>query len=225
MKLEKQALKSPVPNSDSTGAKMPAKRVARERVEVQSPEMGASIDEASPGEIIAQHRHERGLTLTRLSALSSVAISTISRIENGRISPTYAVLSRLAKALEIRWPDMVGGNERKFAQGCRALSRAGHGVKHPTSTGVFEWLGAELVSKSMEPTLIEAVVDSGKHVLSAHDGQEFIYVTEGELLFLMRDYAPLKLAKGDSMYFDASTPHACYGVDAPAKYLSIVAKP
>ncbi|MDR5805726.1 MULTISPECIES: helix-turn-helix domain-containing protein [unclassified Caballeronia] len=181
--------------------------------------------EASPGETIAHHRHARGMTLAALSELSSVAISTISRIENGRISPTYSVLSRLAKALDIRWPDMVGGNEKSFAQGCRAVSRAGHGVKHPTSTGIFEWLGADLVTKSMEPTLIEASADTGKHVLSAHDGQEFIYVTDGSLIFMMRDYAPLMLEKGDSVYFDAATPHACYGVKMPARYLSIVAKP
>ena len=184
-----------------------------------------AVAEASPGETIAYHRHARGMTLTALSELSSVSISTISRIENGRISPTYSVLSRLAKALEIRWPDMVGGNEKSFAQGCRAVSRAGHGVKHPTSTGIFEWLGADLVTKSMEPTLIEAIADTGKHVLSAHDGQEFIFVTEGSLIFMMRDYAPLTLEKGDSVYFDAGTPHACYGVNMPARYLSIVARP
>lgn len=98
-----------------------------------------------------------------------------------------------------------GRRQRKvLVQGCRAVSRAGHGVKHPTSTGIFEWLGADLVTKSMEPTLIEASADTGKHVLSAHDGQEFIYVTDGSLIFMMRDYAPLMLEKRRQRVFRCS---------------------
>jgi hypothetical protein len=34
----------------------------------------------------------------------------------------------------------------------------------------------------------------------------------------------LQLAKGDSVYFDASMPHAYYGVTTPARFLTIVTR-
>lgn len=203
-------------------AEVPAPLIeTRPASDTSIPDGGAT----NPGHVIARYRNKKGMTLTELARISGVSISTISRIENDRISPTYSVLSRLAQALKIRWPDMVGGKESSFAQGCRAVSRAGQGITHPTATGVYLWLGTDLVTKMMEPTLIDALADTGKHVLAGHDGEEFIYVTEGKLVFLMRDYAPLSLDVGDSIYFDAATPHACYGLTEPARYLSIVARP
>lgn len=178
----------------------------------------------NPGELIASYRKEQGLTMTELARLADVSMSTISRIENGRISPTYDVLARISAALNVRWPDMVSGNEPAFAPGCRALTRAGSGAMQNTSLGLYQWLGADLVTKTMEPILIQAIEDTGTYDLTAHLGEEFIYVTDGTVKFVMRDYAPAILHTGDSMYFDASTPHACFCVDGPARFLSVLVK-
>jgi transcriptional regulator with XRE-family HTH domain len=177
-----------------------------------------------PGPMIAAQRKLRKWSLTRLAEHSKVSISTISRIENGLISPTYAVLARLCEALEIRWADMIGNEEQRFARGCRAVNRAGSGVMHNTARGVYEWLGSDLATKTMEPTIVDAIPDTGLRQLEGHEGEEFLLVLEGSIVFLMQDYSPLQLDKGDSVYFDASMPHAYYGVAAPAKFLSIVSR-
>lgn len=192
-----------------------------------TPSAGASVPNrlaVNPGELIASYRKEKGLTMTELAGIAGVSMSTISRIENGRISPTYDVLARILTALNVRWPDMVGGNEPAFASGCRALTRAGSGTVQNTRVGLYEWLCADLVTKTMEPILIEAVEDTGIYDLAAHAGEEFIYVTDGAIKFVMRDYAPAILRAGDSIYFDASTPHACFRVDGPARFLSVLVK-
>lgn len=175
-----------------------------------------------PGPMIAMQRKRLKWSLTKLAQRSKVSISTISRIENGLISPTYAVLARLCEALEIRWADMIGPEEQRFAKGCRAITRAGTGVTHNTARGVYEWLGSELATKSMEPTIVDAVPDTGLRKLEGHAGEEFLLVLEGSIVFFMQDYSPLQLNQGDSVYFDASMPHAYYGVTTPARFLSIV---
>lgn len=177
-----------------------------------------------PGPMIAMQRKRLKWSLTKLAQKSNVSISTISRIENGLISPTYAVLARLCDALEIRWADMLGTEEQRFAKGCRVVNRAGTGVMHNTARGVYEWLGADLATKSMEPTIVEAIPDTGLRKLEGHEGEEFLLVLEGSIVFFMQDYAPLQMSKGDSVYFDASMPHAYYGVTQPARFLSIVSR-
>jgi transcriptional regulator with XRE-family HTH domain len=177
-----------------------------------------------PGPMIAMQRKRLKWSLTKLAEKSNVSISTISRIENGLISPTYAVLARLCEALEIRWADMLGTEEQRFAKGCRVVNRAGSGVMHNTARGVYEWLGADLATKSMEPTIVEAIPDTGLRKLEGHEGEEFLLVLEGSIVFFMQDYAPLPMNKGDSVYFDASMPHAYYGVTQPARFLSIVSR-
>jgi transcriptional regulator with XRE-family HTH domain len=175
-----------------------------------------------PGPMIAMQRKRLKWSLTRLAEKSNVSISTISRIENGLISPTYAVLARLCEALDIRWADMLGQEEQRFAKGCRAINRAGSGVMHNTARGVYEWLGSDLATKSMEPTIVDAIPDTGLRKLEGHEGEEFLLVLEGSIVFFMQDYSPLQLNKGDSVYFDASMPHAYYGVTTPARFLTIV---
>src|SRR5918993_405368 len=51
------------------------------------------------GSRVKQRRTELGLTLRRLSELTGLAASTLSRVENDRYSPTYDNAVRLTAAL------------------------------------------------------------------------------------------------------------------------------
>ena len=44
--------------------------------------------------------------------------------------------------------------------------------------------------------------------LSSHQGEEFLYVLEGEVIIYSDLYAPTQLARGDSLYFDGAQIHA-----------------
>jgi quercetin dioxygenase-like cupin family protein len=44
--------------------------------------------------------------------------------------------------------------------------------------------------------------------LSGHAGEEFLHVLQGPVLLISETYHPLRLETGDSLYFDASDPHA-----------------
>jgi len=53
------------------------------------------------GLLLRQWRERRGLTLHALAERAGVSYVTITRIENGRMSPTVAMLEKLAAALDI----------------------------------------------------------------------------------------------------------------------------
>jgi len=59
-------------------------------------------------------------------------------------------------------------------------------------------------------------------VRSAHRGEEFVYVLEGDVVFSMEPYSPLALSQGDSIYFDGSSAHGFSSLsNRPARILSV----
>jgi len=51
--------------------------------------------------LLRQWREKRGYSMRELARRAKVGFVTVSRIENGHISPTVSMLEKLAKALEI----------------------------------------------------------------------------------------------------------------------------
>jgi HTH-type transcriptional regulator/antitoxin HipB len=52
-----------------------------------------------PGELVRQRRQELGWSQARLAQAAGTGQAMISRIEQGRISPTVTMLNRLAEAM------------------------------------------------------------------------------------------------------------------------------
>ncbi len=191
--------------------------------------VSVSTDTSSEiGQRMLRLRKERGLSLQELGALANVSSSTISRIENGKLSPTYSVLSRIHEALGFRFSETLplrsdGQMRQVLASGCRAVDRAGQGAQHMTPMGLYEFLGTELATKRMEAAIIHAATDHPGRKLESHSGEELIHVQEGEVILYMEHYAPLHLQAGDSVYFDASMPHGVYAVTT-GTYLTVTAR-
>ena len=53
-----------------------------------------------------QARHDKNVTLVKLSGLTGIGKSTLNNIENGRVFPTIKQLETIAKALEVRISDL-----------------------------------------------------------------------------------------------------------------------
>lgn len=184
-------------------------------------------DEPLPiGRVLAGHRKENGWTLAQMSRRTGVSISALSKIENGQSLPAYDVMTRLAAGLDIDLAELLGGSKQPvFASGARAISRAGEGSTFRTDMGLYKVLATELASKSLTPMVIEVPPPtlSRPHVRSAHGGEEFVYVLEGEVVFTMGPYAPVVLSAGDSVYFDGSCDHGFHASGSEtSRILSVV---
>lgn len=90
----------------------------------------------------------------------------------------------------------------------------------------YESLGFDKKGRHMEPFLITlepATLKSEK--LSAHEGEEFIFVLEGEMEVILDKHRDI-LSPGDCIYYDSTIPHKvqCHrGI--PAKILAVIWAP
>ncbi len=62
------------------------------------------------GELLAQRRAERKLSLQELASLSGVSKGMISQVENGQVNPTLAIVWKLAAGLGLRLQDLLDGD-------------------------------------------------------------------------------------------------------------------
>jgi quercetin dioxygenase-like cupin family protein len=85
----------------------------------------------------------------------------------------------------------------------------------------YQSLAPNKKDRTMEPFIV--TLNPASHdELSSHDGQEFIYVLEGEMEVIVEDHHDV-LKPGDSIYYDSSTMHLvkAHG-DKPAKILAVL---
>ncbi len=161
------------------------------------------------GERVREIRRARNWTLEEASRRAGLARSTLSKIENEQMSPTFDAVQKLAKGLGIDVPQLFTPPKSDKVMGRRSITRAGEGEPHPTATYEHEMLATEIARKKMLP--YKAVIrarsfeEFGQWV--RHDGEEFLYVLDGAVRLLTELYAPVDLSAGDSAYYDASMGH------------------
>lgn len=161
------------------------------------------------GERVREIRRARNWTLEEASRRAGLARSTLSKIENAQMSPTFDAVQKLAKGLGIDIPQLFTPPTSDKVMGRRSIVRRGEGEPHPTATYEHEMLASEIARKKMLP--YKAVIrarrfeEFGQWV--RHDGEEFLYVLDGTIRLLTELYAPVDLEVGDSAYYDASMGH------------------
>jgi len=158
---------------------------------------------------VRELRKARNWTLEQAASQAGLARSTLSKIENGQMSPTYDALKKLAIGLEISVPQLFTPPVNNQINGRLAHTKAGEGQSHVTATYEHELLANTLSKKRMLP--YRAVV----HARSMeefdgwvrHDGEEFLYVLTGVVKLYTEFYEPIEMRRGDSAYYDASMGH------------------
>ena len=169
---------------------------------------------AAFGERIRRLRLKRRLTLQQLAKACGLAISTISKVENGQMSPTYENIVRLAPGLGIDVGDLFSDRDTE-PTGRRSITRAGAGSRLTTPHYDYEMLCTDLTNRRFIP--IHATVRANDILefpqLTQHDGEEFIYVLSGKVVLHTEQYEPVLLHPGDSCYFASTMGHALVNGD------------
>jgi len=165
---------------------------------------------ANLGRRVRAARLAHDLTLDMASRLCGVSRSTLSKIENGLMSPTFDVLRKIVAGLKIDLAELFGSAPKANAGGRRALTRKDAGERHTYQGYQMELLATDLAHKTMLPFRLWLTA----HSLDAfddwerHEGEEFLYVLGGSVCLYSELYAPTYLETGDSLYFDSRTGHA-----------------
>jgi transcriptional regulator with XRE-family HTH domain len=169
------------------------------------------VEEIRVGEKIKQLREKKGLSLKDLADLTGFSTALLSQMENHLVSPSLGTIIKLARALGVRVGDFLGESEgepfsivRKDERKKVSRFASKEGVKYGYS---YESLGYDKKDRHMEPfivTLEPATVKPSK--TSVHEGEEFIFVLEGEMEVVLGNHTDV-LYPGDSIYYDSTIPH------------------
>ena len=210
--LEKERISKPARATHAPAAA--ATNIAAKRL----PEAGSESASATLGERLRAIRTKRGLTLAEAAQMTGAGTSTLSKIENGQMSPTYDVLQKIALGLEIDLVNLFDTRQHELPSGRRDITRAGAGTIHATPKCVYELLATELSHKKFFPfrATITARNSSQSSAqvpdIVSHAGEEFVYVLSGAIELHTDYYAPARLEAGDSVYFDSGMRHALVSV-------------
>jgi transcriptional regulator with XRE-family HTH domain len=173
------------------------------------------MSSARPGTALRALRKRNQWTLADVAKRTGIPPSTLSRIENDQISPTYDLLLRLSKGLAIDVSQLLSAapapaDVASDQPGRRSVNRVADGETVPMSNHTLRYLSTDLLNKQMTPILSEYRARSLEEFgpLMRHEGEEFLYILAGELELHTECYAPLVLKARESVYFDSRMGHA-----------------
>lgn len=181
------------------------------------------------GERIRKMREAQDLSREQVCAMAGLTPERLAAFEEGREVPSIGVVIKLSRVLGSKLGGILHGGA--FASEELTVSRAGEaGVGYDqgdTDQGyTFRCLTRPgTPGHAMEPFLLtfDPRVTDARPL--AHEGQEFVYVLEGEIE-LFYDGRRTTLRPGDGAYLDASRPHLFRGLGtSPSRMVAVVASP
>jgi transcriptional regulator with XRE-family HTH domain len=161
------------------------------------------------GARVRELRKARGWTLEQAANQAGLARSTLSKIENAQMSPTYDALKKLAVGLEISVPQLFTPPAAEQINGRMAVTKSGAGAAQATATYEHELLADTLRKKNMLPyrARIRARQMEEFDGWVRHDGEEFLFILTGVVKLYTEFYEPIEMRRGDSAYYDAAMGH------------------
>lgn len=187
--------------------------------------------EISVGEKIKQIRELKKVSLDELAERSGLEIHVIQKIEQEKNVPSLAPLIKIARALGVRLGTFLDDSDSfgpvvvrsgQYHKGARFTSQASETREHLN----FFSLAYDKAGRNMEPFIVD--IEPGlqsDYMLSTHEGEEFIYVLEGEIEI---NYGKeiYRLAKGDSIYLDSIVLHNVHSANKnTARILAVIYAP
>ena len=155
-----------------------------------------------------------------MAASINVPVETYEKYESREADIPISILYKISSRLGVDATVLLTGEDPRMETA--SVCRAGKGVKIERYPGYeFSSLAYNFRGRTIEPLLV--YLDPSREAAApvTHSGQEFNYVTEGKVKINIgiKEYI---LETGDSVYFDASLPHAQSASGGPARFLTII---
>jgi len=176
-------------------------------------------------------RESKNISIEEISERSGLSTDQIISIENDQYLPSLGPLIKIARALGVRLGTFLDDNDELGPVVCRAEERNSsisfsNGATDARKHMEYHSLAKQKAGRHMEPFIIDIQPSEEKNFkLSAHEGEEFIYVMEGEVEI---EYGKEKynLKVGDSIFYDSIVEHHVHGaIGKSAKILAVVYTP
>ena len=169
------------------------------------------------GRILKELRSHRNWTLRELSERSGLPVSTLSKVENDRLTLTYDKLLQLSEKLHVPIGELFAEAEpaEEGVTARRSIGRLEEAIRVTTPNYDYYYLCTELRRKRMVPILTriraKSLAEFGD--LVSHHGEEYIHVLEGTIVVHTEFYDPVTLKAGEAIYIDSNMGHAYVATD------------
>lgn len=182
------------------------------------------------GRKIKNMRETKGLSVDEIAERSGLTPLQISQIEDDEYLPSLGSLIKVARALGVRLGTFLDDNNALGPAVCRASDldtkqsiSFSNGATEARRNMVYHSLAQEKAGRSMEPFIIDVEPSQERTFkLSAHEGEEFIYVLDGEIE-IAYGKETYRLRQGDSIFYDSIVEHHVHGVEGQkARILAVV---
>lgn len=191
-------------------------------------EISLAVKAFKIGNKVRELRQKNRNTLQDLASKTGLSKPFLSQIENDHVVPPIATLLKLARALNVGmayfFQDEISSEKISITRQRERtrVERRPHQEKGEVDY-IYIALETKKTNKNMEPFLVEFPIRQAEDmVFQSHEGEEFLYVTEGTVEFQTVDRVEV-LEPGDSIYFESDISHSFRCVsEQPAKALAVI---
>lgn len=167
------------------------------------------------GALIRARRRQLHLTLQALADAAGISVGYVSQVERDLATPSLGTLAHIARSLDVGVDYFISTPDIESA-----LSRSGERQAFSVSGSsvLYERIGTDFAGNVLSSFII--TVPSGyRSETVSHEGEEIIYVLEGELTVRVEP-DEMVLGKGDGFHFRGNRPHAWWNVtEQPVRLL------
>ena len=166
------------------------------------------------------------MTLLELANKSGVALATLSRMENGKMTGTLDSHMRICEALDLTLPELYKNlyPPKKAVDMQSDRSRTEVFIHDKKSSE--EILASKILNKKMMPVLVKIAKGGKTQKEETKSGiEKFIYVIEGKIEANIGE-EKYNLGRNDSLYFESNMPHYFKNSGtSDARIISVVCPP
>ena len=176
-------------------------------------------------------RERQDMTIEELSEASGVKLEVLQAMENGEVIPSLTPLTKMARALGVRLgtflddTPQLGPVVTRAGKPTNSIYFSGREDVTNATNLEFHSLGAGKIDRNMDPFIIDIEYEEGEKELSSHEGEEFIYVLEGEIEVIYGKDS-FEISAGDSIFYDSVVPHHLHATgEKKSKILAVLYTP
>lgn len=181
---------------------------------------------AEIGMRVKKARESHGLSIFDVYLRTEISVELLTQIEAGKVVPPLGAVVKLAKAFDLKMGYFISGEEEKaytiVRSDDREVTPRFDSSKEKRHGYAYEHLAPHKTDRYMEPFLVSLEPSETEEERSSHDGQEFIFVVQGEMEVRLGEEIHI-LQPGDSIYYDSTVPHLvkCHGKET-TKILAVL---
>ena len=153
----------------------------------------------------------QNLSQAELAERGGFARSTLSKVENGLLSPTFEILLKIARELGTELTELLQPEHSSRAAGRMIVTRGTPGPVVEDHATQLSPLAPQLKNRGFQPCLVSFTCSDLSEFgpWNSHPTEDFLYVLSGCLAFHSEGYEEVRLSPGDSIHFDGGMKHAC----------------